>query len=65
MRFIVASLACTTLLLAGCGGGSGASSPSSITPVVPTLSGKSTAQISIVIPAKASSSARGVKPAYV
>lgn len=66
MRIIAASLACTTLLLAGCGGGGGgASSPSSVTPVLPTLSGKSTAQISIVIPPKASSSARGIKPAYV
>ena len=65
MRFIVASLACTTLLLAGCGGGGGVSSPSSVTPVVPTLSGKATAQVSIVIPPKAASSARGIKPAYV
>jgi len=32
---------------------------------LPTLSGKSTAQVSIVIPPKASSSARGIKPAYV
>jgi len=66
MRIIAASLACTTLLLAGCGGGGGAaSSPSSVTPVVPTLSGKATAQVSIVIPPKAASAARGVKPAYV
>ncbi len=66
MRFIAASLACTSLLLAGCGGGGGGvGSRSSVTPVVPTLSGRATAQISIVIPPKAASAARGVKPAYV
>ena len=66
MRFIAASIACTTLLLAGCGGGGGGvGSPSSVAPVLPTLGGRSTANIVIVIPPKATSTARAVKPAYV